>query len=302
MSINTIAIAGATGFIGRALVRRFAGTGYRVIAIARDRRRAQQLLGSTVSVAGWNELTSVVRQADVVINLSGAGIADQRWTKRRKAQLWDSRIEPTKQIVHALATSGVAPRLLLNASAIGYYGNRGDEILTEESSAGSGFLAELCVEWERTARQAESICRVVRMRFGVVLGSDGGMLKKLRPLVSTIGAVIPGTGGQWLSWIALQDVVRVVEWLCVHDSISGAINIVAPTPVTMAEFMHTLARQWRRRVWFHIPEFGLWAALGEMATTITDSIRALPARLQQEGFVFSLPSLEEAIAYNRMSS
>jgi len=299
-----ILVAGASGFVGRSVVHYFAQRGASVVALVRNRSGATFLQRDGVTLADWNVLEQVLEGTDVVINFSGENVAKRRWSQRRKSELLASRIVPTRRIVHALATSSSRPRLLLNASAVGFYGSRDDTILTEESSKGKGFLASLCDEWEATARQAEPYCRVIIMRLGVVLGEGGGMLARLEPIVSRVGAVIPGPGTQWLSWIALTDVSRAIEWLITQDDIHGAVNFVSPQPVTMATFMRTVARYYRRPVWFRLPQWVLHIVLGEMASTLTDSIRVIPARLGRGGFRFEVPTIEHyfSASQNAMSS
>ncbi|GIV55816.1 MAG: epimerase [Candidatus Kapaibacterium sp.] len=298
-----ILVVGATGFLGRAVVEYFDKQGADVVAIVRDLGKAKTLLGSTVQLVDWTVLdTDTLEGSDAVINFTGASIANRRWTERRKRQLRSSRIEPTRRIVEMIARCTRPPRALLNASAVGYYGHRGDEILTERSSKGDGFLADLCAEWEVAACQAEPYCRVIRMRLGVVLGQGGGMLARLVPIVSRLGAVIPGTGTQWLSWISQMDVCRAIAWLIKQEHISGAVNLVAPEPVTMETFMRTLAQFHHRPVFFRVPNVILRLALGEMATTLTDSTRAIPAYLQQGGFDFHDGVISQFFTHIRTSS
>ncbi len=294
----TVVIAGATGFLGRTLVQTLRQHGDRVVAVVRNTARARQRLGSSAELACWDDrLATVVAGADAVVNFSGENIAGGRWTQRRKAILRSSRLEPTQRLVEAIASAEPAPRVLINASAIGYYGNRGDEQLTEDSPKGIGFLSDLCAEWEEAARRAEPFCRVVRLRIGVVLGPGGGILSRLTPIVSTVGAIIPGSGRQWLSWIALDDVMRVIEWIIERDSITGALNIVAPQPVTMETFMRTLARRYHRPVYGRVPESVLRLGLGEMACTLTDSMRVQPVRLLSGGFEFKHTDLPSALEH-----
>ncbi|RMF35380.1 MAG: TIGR01777 family protein [Chlorobiota bacterium] len=298
-----ILVVGATGFLGRAVVEYFDKQGADVLAIVRDLGSARTLLGSTVQLVDWTVLdSSVLEGSDAVINFAGASIAKGRWTERRKRQLHSSRVEPTRRIVEVIAQCTRPPRVLLNASAVGYYGHRGDEILTERSTKGEGFLADLCAEWEAAACQAEPYCRVVRMRLGVVLGQGGGMLAQLVPIVSRLGAVIPGTGKQWVSWISQMDVSRATAWLIEQENISGAVNLVAPEPVTMETFMRSLAEFYHRPVWFRVPEVVLRLVLGQMATTLTDSTRAVPACLQQGGFDFHDGIISQFFAHSRTSS
>lgn len=293
----TILVAGGTGFIGSALVDVMVRGGNRVVVVTRNPALVQQRWGSQVAAVAWgNELLDAMSNADAVINVAGENIAAKRWTAKRKRQLIESRLQPTRRLVEAIACAPRPPRVLLNASAIGYYGNRGDEVLSETSEPGSGFLAELCKQWERAALEASRYCRVVCMRFGVVLGRSGGMLSQLLPLASKLGTVIPGSGTQWLSWVALDDVVRAIEWLLTQP-IVGAINIVAPQPVRMAELMRMLARFYRRPVWGRVPGWLLRLVLGEMASALTDSQRVVPAVLEQSGFAFKYPMLEQCLQH-----
>ncbi|MCX7929846.1 MAG: TIGR01777 family oxidoreductase [Chlorobi bacterium] len=293
--MTTILVAGATGFLGRATIAHLSSRGYRTIALVRDLERAHRVLGRDVESITWDDVERAVSSADAVVNFSGENIAAARWSAPRKAVLYSSRIEPTRRLVQAIGTAATKPRVLLNASAVGYYGSRDDEILTENSPKGNGFLADLCAVWENAARQAESYCRVVRLRFGVVIGRDGGMLARLEPIVKTVGAVVPGSGRQWQSWVALADAVSAIAWLLNRDSIAGAVNITAPQPVTIEELIRTLARIHHRPVWFHIPEQVLRLALGQMAQTLTDSTRVLPARLLEAGFHFEHAVVESAL-------
>lgn len=293
---QTVLIAGATGFLGRAVVQHMRQRGDHVRALVRSQDRARQALGDGIELWRWENVAGAVDGAGVVINFSGENVAAGRWTPARKARILSSRIEPTTALVSAITGATNRPRVLLNASAVGYYGNRGDERLTDDSSKGQGFLADVCERWEEAARAAEPYCRVVRLRFGVVLGTGGGMLARLLPIVSTVGAIIPGSGRQWLPWVAIDDVVGVIEWLVTHSDLAGAINVVAPAPVTMAEFMETLARHCGRRVWGRVPEPLLRIFLGQMARTLTDSTRALPARLQDAGYQFAYTELAAALS------
>lgn len=298
-----IIVAGATGFIGRSVVEHFARQGVVVVVIVRDFRKAAALWGSAVASMAWYELDGgALEGSDAVINVAGASIATGRWTERRRRELLSSRIEPTRRIVEAITRCSKPPGVLLNASAVGYYGHRGNEMLTERSSKGEGFLADLCAEWETTTSQAEPFCRVVRMRLGVVLGQHGGMLAQLVPIVSRFGGVIPGTGKQWLSWISLTDVCGAIAWLIEQEHIRGAVNLVAPEPVTMETFIRALARIYHRPVRFRLPEVLLRLVLGEMATTLTHSTRAIPALLQHHGFDFHDGTIEQFFAQSRISS
>lgn len=291
-----LVIAGGTGFIGSHLVRLFLQQGHKITIISRDARHVVERFGSSVYAAQWKgELAQWINGADVLLSFVGSSIAEGRWTAPRKAEIVSSRLKPTQALVKAIARVSVPPRVFVSASAIGYYGNRGDEELTEDSSSGSGFLAELCQQWEEAALAASQQTRVVCLRLGVVLGKEGGMLAKLLPLVQHLGAVIPGSGRQWLSWITVDEIVDVVQWLLQRESLVGPVNVVAPHPVRMEEFMRLLARHFRKPVWFHVPAGLLHIVLGEMASTLIASQRVIPQRLQSVGYQFRIATLDQAL-------
>jgi uncharacterized protein (TIGR01777 family) len=237
-----------------------------------------------------------VAAADAVINLAGAGIADGRWTARRRRILRTSRLEPTSALVAALRAAP-RPRVLVNASAIGYYGDRGDERLTEESAPGSGFLAELCRDWEAAAEAAaEAGTRVVRVRFGVVLAAKSGALPRMLPLLRLgLGGRL-GSGRQWMSWIALDDAVGVLRWAIGEESVRGPVNAVAPELVTNATFIAAVARALHRPAFLPVPGPLLAVAHGEMAReTLLAGARVEPKRLLAAGYSFAQPGLDGAL-------
>jgi hypothetical protein len=222
------------------------------------------------------------------VNLAGASIAGGRWTAERKVVLRSSRVETTQALVTALAKMNARPSVLVSASAIGYYGSRGDELLTEESAAGSDFLAGLAREWEGEALKAEALgIRVVRARLGIILGRDGGALAKmLLPFKLGAGGRI-GKGQQWMSWVTLADTVGILRYAIENRAIRGALNVVAPQPVRNAEFTKELARALRRPAVFPAPAFVLRLAMGEMADALLlASQRVAPQRLVQLGYRF----------------
>jgi len=233
--------------------------------------------------------------ADAIVHLAGAPIT-VRWTARRKREILESRVLGTRRIVEAIAKQERAPRVFVCASAIGYYGDRGSEELTEESGAGSDFLAEVVREWER-ASQADGV-RTVRLRFGIVLSPHGGALAKMLPAFRMgVGGRL-GSGTQWMSWIALHDLVRAIRFAIDSSELSGSVNAVTPQPVTNAEFTATLGHVLRRPAVVPIPAFALHALFGEMAgLTMLASQRVKPARLEQAGFRFEYPTLEGALRH-----
>jgi uncharacterized protein (TIGR01777 family) len=243
-------------------------------------------------------LGSAANGADAVVNLGGASIAGGRWTAKRKALLRASRVETTRALVTALAKMSERPKALVSASAIGYYGDRGEELLTEESAAGTGFLAELARDWEAEAVKAESLgIRVVRVRLGVVLGKDGGALAKmLLPFKLGIGGRI-GSGRQWMSWVTLDDGVGILRYAIENRAIRGAINVVAPQPVQNADFTRALGRALHRPAIFPAPAFALRLAMGQMADALLlASQRVAPERLKQLGYRFLHTELSRTLA------
>jgi uncharacterized protein (TIGR01777 family) len=289
-----IVIAGGTGFLGEPLARRLAAT-HDVIVLTRDPSHVRAGRGVAWDPPRQGAWSADVASADVVINLAGENIA-QRWTESRKARLLASRIDSTRAIVDALKSAPSHRRTLINASAVGYYGLRGDEVVDETSRRGPGFLAELVEQWEAAAREAEAVARVVLPRFGVVLDPSGGALAKmLPPFRFGVGGRI-GNGRQWLSWVAREDALRLIEWAIAHDDASGVYNVTAPEPVRNRDFTRALGRALHRPAIFPIPPFVLKVMFGEMAEeTLLGGQRAVPVRATADGFVFTLPTIETAL-------
>jgi uncharacterized protein (TIGR01777 family) len=296
-----ILVTGSTGLVGTALVGALAGAGHTVCRLIRPESAARGGAKDGFDTP-WNpatgELGGAAIKADAVVNLSGASIGGGRWTAERKALLRSSRVETTRALVTALAKMNARPRALVSASAIGYYGSRGDENLTEESAAGKDFLARLTQEWEAEAVKAEALgIRVVRARFGIILARHGGALAKmLLPFKLGVGGRL-GTGQQWMSWVTLDDVVGILRFALENRAVQGAVNIVAPGAVRNAVFTRELARALHRPALFPAPAFALRLALGEMADALLlASQRVVPQRLQQLGYRFAHPDLAVALA------
>lgn len=231
------------------------------------------------------------------IHLCGANIAGHSWTPSYKHELVVSRVQATRVLAEALAGLKEKPKVLLCASAVGFYGDRGDEVLSEASPHGSGFLSEVCRDWERAAEAAEMAgIRVVHLRFGVVLGQGAGMMGKLEPVFRWgLGGRL-GSGEQWISWVSLSDAVAAIFFLIENSSLAGPVNLVAPHAVTNAEFTRTMGRLLRRPTLFWVPAFLLRRIFGEMAQeTMLASTRAIPARLQAAGFPFQHQRIEEGL-------
>ncbi|HUL98122.1 MAG TPA: TIGR01777 family oxidoreductase [Mycobacterium sp.] len=294
MADALIAIAGSSGLIGSALVTALRASDNRVVRIV---RRAP----SNADELHWNPQTGefdpdALRGVDAVVNLCGAGIGDKRWSGAYKQQLRDSRIAPTEVISAAVAEAGVP--VLINASAVGYYGNTGDRVVDETAPAGRGFLAQLCKDWEAATLPAQRAgVRVVLARTGLVLSPSGGLLSRLRPIFSLgLGARL-GNGRQYMPWISLEDEVRALLFAISHD-MSGPVNLTGPAPVTNAEFTAALGRAVNRPTPLPLPAFVLRRLLGEFADEgLLAGQRAIPAALERAGFVFHLNTIGEALSY-----
>jgi uncharacterized protein (TIGR01777 family) len=291
-------IAGASGLIGRALSAFLQTQGHTVVRLVRRETRSPEELF-------WNPSAGVLdphalRGVDVVVNLSGVGVADGRWSTERKEAILRSRIDSTRTLVAAIGSvksERLRPFAFISASAIGIYGDRDDEILDEDAPAGTGFLAEVCSAWEREATAIEELgVRVVRLRTGVVLTPAGGALAKLLPVFKAgLGGRL-GSGRMWMSWISLDDLVAAIYHAVLDRRCEGAVNLVAPEPVTNAEFTRILARVLHRPAVLPAPVWMLRAALGEMAgETLLASARVAPAKLQKSGYVFRHAHLEDAL-------
>ncbi|HUL33690.1 MAG TPA: TIGR01777 family oxidoreductase [Candidatus Eisenbacteria bacterium] len=296
-----ILITGSTGLVGTALAEQLQSAGHTVCRLVRPGTSAEAIRTAPGFDVNWNpatgELGGAAVGADAVVNLAGASIAQGRWTPERKQLLRSSRVDTTRALVTALAKMSARPRVLISASATGYYGNRGDELLTEDSGPGSGFLSEIAREWEAEASKAEVLgIRVVRARFGVVLARHGGALPvMMRPFQFGLGGKI-GTGRQWMSWITLDDAVAILLLALENGHISGPLNLVSPQPVTNAEFTKTLATSLHRPALFPAPAFVLRFLLGEMADALLlASQRVQPAQLQKLDYKFLQLDLRSAL-------
>ena len=291
-----ILVTGSTGLVGTALVGALAREGHTVCRLLRPESVVASGANEGFDVA-WNpatgELGGAAVGADAVVNLAGASIAGGRWTEKRKELLRTSRIDTTRALVNALAKMSARPRVLVSASAIGIYGNRSDEQLTEDSNPGTDFLAGLARAWEAEAMKAETLgIRVVLARFGIILAKHGGALAKmLLPFKLGAGGRL-GSGKQWMSWITLEDVVGVIRFAIENGAIRGAVNVVAPNAVQNADFTKALASTLHRPALFPAPAFALRLALGEMADALLlSSQRVVPQELQQLGYSFAFSEL-----------
>jgi hypothetical protein len=298
-----VLISGSTGFIGTNLLRWLSDAGHRVRRLRRPATAGRPPYGApagTVSYwqPGENQIDPAgLEHMDAVIHLAGEPIADGRWTDEKRHRILASRVDGTQLLAEALAQCRHRPKVLLSASAIGYYGNRDDEVLTEDSMPGGGFLADTAREWEAaTHAAADAGIRVANMRLGMVLWPTGGALAKLLPAFGMgLGGKF-GPGNQYMSWISLIDALRAIEWLMTNPDAHGPYNLVSPQPVTNTEFTDTLGAVVNRPTWLDVPLFAIRAIFGEMADEVMlASQRVLPKRLESEGFSFGYPQLRGAL-------
>lgn len=297
-----VIVTGATGLIGRELCRQLVADGHSVEAWTRSRATASGRLPLEVVVREWDP-TSIspeqIRGADAVLHLAGESVAGGRWTDARKQELETSRIQTSEGLVDAIRRlpESDRPSVLISASAIGYYGDRRDEILAETAAPGRGFMPDLCAAWEQKILDARSLgLRTVVVRVGVVLAAEDGMLGVVLPLFRTgLGGRL-GSGRQWMSWIHLEDVARVFRHALRVDTLSGPVNAVAPHPVRNQAFTEALASAVHRPALFPAPSFALRAAVGEMSDIMTASQRVEPRAAETSGFTFRYPRLEDALA------
>ena len=292
-----VTITGGAGLIGRRLIKILTGAGHSVHILS---RHAGTNLPPGVRLSVWDALkgeppADAFQNADAVIHLAGAPIA-QRWTPEVKQQLRDTRVLGTERLIHALSTMSRRPSVLVSSSAIGIYGDRGNELLTESSPPGQGFLAGLCVEWERQADLAEALgMRVLKIRTGIVLDKNGGALARMLPPFRAYAGGKLASGRQWMSWIHLQDLANMYRH-AVENPVAGVWNGVAPNPVTNAEFTRLLGAAVGRPALLPIPKFALKIAFGEMSEVLTGSQRVEPEAAPAAGFTFQYRELEPALA------
>lgn len=294
-----LVIAGASGFIGSALCSRLLDKGHVLTLLTRVTPRdastaTKRWLHWTPGTPGdWE---AGVDGADGVINLAGEPIAAKRWTGDQKQKILTSRIETTNSLVEAIRKAKQKPGFLINASAVGYYGPRGDETVTEEAGAGKDFLSSVCREWEEEAKKAESLgLRVIRVRTGIVLGRGGGALAKMVPPFKFFVGGPLGSGTQWMSWIHLEDEVGLMLYLIEHSQATGPFNATAPNPVRMKEFCQVLGQVMGRPSWAPVPAFVLRLALGELAEMLLTGQRVIPAAAQRLGYEFRYANLDAAL-------
>lgn len=291
-----IAISGGTGFIGKYLSTFFIQKGYTVYILTRKNKI--ETSNPNLQYVQWTPdlPTFPLSSIDIVINLAGESI-NSRWTKKQKEAILNSRIQTTRGLIKQLQTLSTKPHTFINASAIGYYGTSETESFTEQQETpGNDFLAETVFLWEQEACKARSLeIRTIYARFGVILGADGGALPKmLLPYQFYIGGTI-GSGNQWLSWIHIDDVVRMIDFIIHKEEINGPLNITAPLPIRMKEFGETMATIMRKPHWLPVPSFMLHALLGEMSILVLEGQHVLPSKAIEHGYQYTFPTIDHAL-------
>ena len=295
-----ILVTGATGLIGRHLCQSLLDEGHTVIGLSRTPENARGV--PVAEMRRWDAMSGppdddVLAGVDAVIHLAGEPIAARRWSDEQKRRIRDSRVISTRHLVSGMRAMRTKPAVFISGSAVGFYGDRGDEPLDEQSPPGHGFMPKVCIEWEREAEPAEDAgLRVVRVRTGVVLSREGGALEKMMlPFKLGLGGKL-GSGRQWLPWIHIADIVGIFRYALATAAIKGPINGTAPAPVTNAEFTRELAGALHRPAFVPVPEFGLRAAMGEMAAVMLSSQRVLPNAVLAAGYRFRFERLGAALA------
>ena len=288
-----ILITGATGFIGRPLSIELAKAGYEVAALSRRRAEAQSMFGGRVKVVEWDATTTgewaeMVDDALAVVNLVGENIGTGRWTQKKKQLILESRLNSGRLLTEAIRNAEHKPQVLIQASGVGCYGDRGDELLDENSSIGTGFLADIVRQWEASVRDVEALgVRLAIIRLGVVLGPHGGVMSRLIPPFRFFLGGHPGSGRQWLPWIHIEDVIGAVRLLLDNTDCKGPFNVTVPEPTLSNDFYNLLGKAMHRPAFFPMPAFALKLALGEMATELLlPSTRVVPTKLLEAGYQF----------------
>jgi uncharacterized protein (TIGR01777 family) len=301
-----ILISGSTGFLGTAITDALVREGHTFVRLVRPTTAISKSASASSEVVHWNPSAegfdsaadaAVAEGADALIHLAGASIASGRWNASRKTLLRTSRVDATRNLVAALSRLQRPPRVVVAASAIGYYGNRGDQLLTEPSPPGNDFLSVLCREWEiESSKAAVFGARVVMLRFGIILSTHGGALPRMAmPFKFGAGGTI-GSGQQWMSWLTLEEAVNIVRFVLSNATLTGAANAVSPEPLQNKNFTRVLANTLHRPAIFPVPAFALKLLLGEMADALLlSSQRVLPEKLTKSGYVFLQPDLAAAL-------
>jgi hypothetical protein len=294
-----VLVTGATGFVGRVVVRQLLEKGHSVVVLTRHIPRAAMLLGSQCQYFQWSNISEVPSSAafagvDAVINLMGEGIADKRWDEAQKKRIYNSRIDGTRNVVKAMKEAGT--KALVSTSAIGVYGPCADQEITEGAPVANDFLARVCTDWEAEANAAQGFARVTILRVGVVLGQGGGALQKMLPPFK-MGAGGPlGSGEQWMSWIHVEDLAGMYVRAATESAFKGVYNATAPYPAKNKDFTKTLGKVLKRPAFLPAPSFAIKAVFGEMSTVLLDGQRVVPKRMHDEAhYHYRNPTLEMAL-------
>ncbi len=294
-----ILITGASGLIGKALQESFKPKGYELLLASRSEPKDDHHIQWSMDTGFADKDLPRLEGLDAAIHLAGENVSGLRWTDEKKKAIRDSRVFGTRTMIEAFARLEQKPKVFIAGSAIGFYGDRGDDEMTETSSAGDTFLSAVCKEWEAESRRAEDMgIRTVLLRTGIVLSKDGGALATmLTPFKLGVGGVV-GSGKQWMSWISLDDVVGIINFALENESLRGAVNIVAPNPVTNEEFTKTLGSVLYRPTFLPLPEFAVNLVFGEMGDALLlDSTKVIPKRLNDAGYEFKFPHPKPAIEH-----
>jgi uncharacterized protein len=299
-----VAITGATGFVGKNLVKKLHKEGHRILILTRNPSSAQQIFPSAafpnVEIVAYTPTESgtwqdAIAGCDGVVNLAGEPIAEERWTPAQKQKILDSRQIGTQKIVEAIEKANPRPTVLVNPSAIGYYGTSETATFDENSSSGNDFLAQVCQAWEAEAQKVKNLgVRLVILRFGIVLGNGGALAKMITPFQLFAGGPI-GSGRQWLSWIHIDDLVNLILHALTKPEIEGVFNATAPHPVRMTDFCQTLGQVMHRPSWLPVPGFALEVLLGDGAKVVLEGQEVIPKRTLESGFQYEYPQLPAAL-------
>jgi uncharacterized protein len=297
-----IIVAGGSGFIGRTLCRLLASADYEVVVLSRQARSEPTTSKNNITFVEWDGLnpgawSDQVNGSWALINLVGENIAAGRWTQEKKHRILDSRVAAGQILTHAVRQSPVKPQVFIQASAVGYYGDRADAVLDESAAPGNGFLADVAQKWEAASDPVAAFgVRRAVIRLGIVFGPDGGILARLIPLFKIFAGAYPAKGRQWVSWIHILDAVSAIRFILENNVLNGTFNLTAPNPVTARQFCESLGAALHRPAFLSIPRLTLKLAMGELADELLlAGQRVLPSRLLDAGFTFQYPVIDQAL-------